>query len=70
VDREADEDKSVAILVYTVASVTFQLPATIAVRIIGPRWMFAIVTVAFGIITMVGFPKLRELVGKIFMKYL
>lgn len=44
---------SVAILVYTVASVTFQLPATVAVRMLGPRLMFASITVAFGIITMV-----------------
>ncbi|KAH8674708.1 phthalate transporter-like protein [Tricladium varicosporioides] len=43
---------SISILVYTVASVTFQLPATVAVRIIGPRLMFSITTVGFGIITM------------------
>ena len=45
---------SVSILVYTVASVTFQLPATIAVRVVGPRLMFSFITVSFGIITMVG----------------
>jgi hypothetical protein len=43
----------VAILVFTVASVTFQLPATIAVRILGPRIMFAGVTIGFGVITLV-----------------
>ncbi|CAG8957491.1 hypothetical protein HYFRA_00011473 [Hymenoscyphus fraxineus] len=43
---------SVAILVYTVASVTFQLPATIAVRFLGPRLMFSFITVGFGVITM------------------
>lgn len=44
---------SVAILVYTVASVTFQLPATILVRVIGPRWMFAGIVVGFGLVTLV-----------------
>jgi len=44
---------SVSILVYTVASVTFQLPATLLVRYLGPRIMFGCVTVMFGIITMV-----------------
>lgn len=44
---------SVSILVYTVASVTFQLPATLLVRALGPRVMFGCITVAFGIITMV-----------------
>ncbi|RDL38432.1 uncharacterized protein BP5553_02772 [Venustampulla echinocandica] len=43
---------SVAILVYTVASVAFQLPATIAVRIFGPRLVFSIITVGFGLVTM------------------
>jgi len=43
---------SVSILVYTVASVTFQLPATILVRIVGPRLMFSFITVGFGVITM------------------
>lgn len=40
-----------AILVFTVASVAFQLPATIAVRILGPRRWFALITISFGIIT-------------------
>lgn len=44
---------SVSILVYTVASVTFQLPATVLVRMLGPRVMFSLITVSFGIITMV-----------------
>jgi hypothetical protein len=44
---------SVSILVYTVASVTFQLPATVLVRTLGPRVMFSLITVSFGIVTMV-----------------
>ncbi|KAH8593326.1 permease of the major facilitator superfamily [Bisporella sp. PMI_857] len=43
---------SVSILVYTVASVTFQLPATIAVRWLGPRVMFSAITIGFGVITL------------------
>ena len=44
---------SVAVLIFTVSSVCFQLPATIAVRLLGPRVFFALVTVALGLITMV-----------------
>jgi len=43
---------SISILVYTVASVVFQLPATIAVRIVGPRVLFSLITIAFGVITL------------------
>ncbi len=43
---------SVSILIFTVASVSFQLPATLAVRIIGPRIFFAVITFAFGLITL------------------
>ncbi|KAJ8070974.1 hypothetical protein OCU04_001329 [Sclerotinia nivalis] len=43
---------SVSILVYTVASVTFQLPATLCVRMCGPRFVFSLITIGFGIITM------------------
>lgn len=43
------------ILVFTVASITFQLPATIAVRMFGPRVMFTLVTLAFGVITIVSY---------------
>lgn len=45
---------SVAILIFTVASLCFQLPATILVRRIGPRIFFAVSTVSFGLITLVG----------------
>lgn len=40
-------------MVFTIASVTFQLPATIAVRILGPRRIFTLVTVCFGVVTLV-----------------
>ncbi|KAL8849126.1 MAG: hypothetical protein Q9221_005895 [Calogaya cf. arnoldii] len=43
---------SVSILIFTVASVCFQLPATIAVRILGPRIFFPVVTFSFGLITL------------------
>jgi len=43
---------SVSILVYTVASVTFQLPATLLVRFLGPRIVFSGITVGFGIVTL------------------
>lgn len=44
---------SVSILIFTVASVCFQLPATVAVRLIGPRIYFSVTTFCFGIITLV-----------------
>ncbi len=43
---------SLSILIFTVASVCFQLPATIAVRLIGPRLFFTITTFCFGLITL------------------
>ena len=43
---------SVAILIFTVASVCCQLPATLAVRILGPRIYFAVATSGFGLITL------------------
>jgi MFS family permease len=42
---------SVAIFIFTVSSVVFQLPSTLAVRFIGPRIWFSSITVCFGIIT-------------------
>lgn len=45
---------SVSILIFTVASICFQLPATIAVRLVGPRIFFSVTTVCFGLITLVG----------------
>lgn len=43
---------SVSIVIFTVASVAFQLPCTLAVRLVGPRIWFAAITVSFGIITL------------------
>lgn len=43
---------SVAIFIFTISSIAFQLPSTIAVRIIGPRIWFALITFAFGLITL------------------
>ena len=45
---------SVSIIMFTVAGVCFQLPATIAVRLIGPRIFFSFVTFGFGLISLVG----------------
>ena len=44
---------SISILIFTVASVCFQLPATLAVRIVGPRLFFTVITFSFGLITLV-----------------
>ncbi|PGH09611.1 hypothetical protein AJ79_05667 [Helicocarpus griseus UAMH5409] len=43
---------SVSIFIFTVSSVVFQLPSTIAVRFIGPRIWFSLITMCFGLITM------------------
>lgn len=45
---------SLSILIFIVSSVCFQLPATIAVRLVGPRIFFTITTICFGLITLVG----------------
>jgi MFS family permease len=42
---------SVAIFIFTVSSIIFQLPSTILVRQAGPRIYFSLVTISFGIIT-------------------
>lgn len=49
---------SVSILIFTVASVCFQLPATIIVRLLGPRIFFTCTTICFGLVTLVG-PKTK-----------
>lgn len=52
---------SVAILIFTIAALCFQLPATILVRRIGPRIFFASATFSFGLITLVGVrPRLKR----------
>ncbi|KAH6878822.1 major facilitator superfamily domain-containing protein [Alternaria rosae] len=43
---------SVSIFIFTIASIAFQLPSTIAVRTFGPRIWFAFITFCFGIITL------------------
>lgn len=43
---------SVAIFIFTIASVVFHLPCTVAVRFAGPRIWFAFITVCFGLITL------------------
>jgi len=43
---------SVSIFIFTIASIAFQLPSTIAVRTFGPRIWFSFITFCFGIITM------------------
>ncbi len=42
---------SVAIFIFTVSSIVFQLPSTILVRVLGPRFFFATVTFCFGLVT-------------------
>lgn len=42
---------SVSIFIFTIASIVFQLPSTIAVRTFGPRIWFAVITFCFGLIT-------------------
>ncbi|OQO06353.1 hypothetical protein B0A48_08942 [Cryoendolithus antarcticus] len=43
---------SISIFIFTIASIAFQLPSTIAVRTFGPRIWFPIITFSFGLITM------------------
>lgn len=43
---------SVSIFIFTIASVVFQLPSTVAVRFVGPRVWFATITFCFGLITL------------------
>ncbi|KAH9845720.1 Major Facilitator Superfamily [Teratosphaeria destructans] len=43
---------SVAIFIFTIASIAFQLPSTIAVRTFGPKLWLATITTAFGLLTM------------------
>ncbi|RMZ85185.1 hypothetical protein DV738_g231, partial [Chaetothyriales sp. CBS 135597] len=42
---------SVAIFIFTIASITFQLPSVILLRLLGPRLFFCAITTLFGIIT-------------------
>jgi MFS family permease len=52
-DLDLDGNRySVAIFIFTIASIAFQLPATVAVRFFGPRIWFSFITCSFGLITM------------------
>jgi MFS family permease len=42
---------SISIFIFTIASIAFQLPSTLAVRTFGPRKWFAFITFSFGLIT-------------------
>lgn len=42
---------SVSIFIFTVASITFQLPSVILLRFVGPRLFFCTVTTLFGVVT-------------------
>lgn len=42
---------SVSIFIFTISSVVFQLPSTLAVRMFGPRIWFSLITICFGVIT-------------------
>ena len=43
---------SVSIFIFTVSSIVFQLPATICVRLVGPRIFLSLITFCFGLITL------------------
>lgn len=49
---DVDNRFSVSIFIFTIASVCFQLPSTIAVRVIGPRRYFSGVCLLFGLLTL------------------
>ncbi|KAI9740524.1 MAG: cytoskeletal protein binding protein [Cirrosporium novae-zelandiae] len=42
---------SISIIIFTIASVAFQLPSTLAVRFFGPRLFFPFITFTFGTLT-------------------
>ncbi|KAI1500728.1 permease of the major facilitator superfamily [Biscogniauxia marginata] len=43
---------SISIFIFTISSIVFQLPSTLAVRTFGPRLWFAFITFCFGLITL------------------
>ncbi|KAI4153183.1 MAG: hypothetical protein LQ340_002469 [Diploschistes diacapsis] len=51
-DLDVSNRFSISIFIFTIASVSFQLPSTIAVRLAGPRIYFATVTFLFGLLTL------------------
>ncbi|KAF2088203.1 putative MFS transporter [Saccharata proteae CBS 121410] len=51
-DLDQGNRYSVSIFIFTIASIAFQLPSTIAVRTFGPRVWFSFITFCFGLITL------------------
>lgn len=51
-DLSVGDRYSVSIFIFTIASIAFQLPATLALRYFGPRIAFGTYMFAFGIITL------------------
>ncbi|ORY60972.1 major facilitator superfamily domain-containing protein [Pseudomassariella vexata] len=51
-DLDVGNRYSVSIFIFTISSIAFQLPSTLAVRTFGPRVWFTTITFAFGLITM------------------
>ncbi|GME25344.1 mfs transporter [Neofusicoccum parvum] len=51
-DLDKGNRYSVSIFIFTIASIAFQLPSTIAVRTFGPRRWFSFITICFGLITL------------------
>ncbi|KAB2574061.1 putative transporter [Lasiodiplodia theobromae] len=51
-DLDKGNRYSVSIFIFTIASICFQLPSTIAVRTFGPRRWFSLITCCFGSITL------------------
>lgn len=53
-DLELDKGNryAVSIFIFTIASIVFQLPSTIAVRTFGPRIWFSFITFCFGVVTL------------------
>ncbi|KAI0004777.1 putative MFS transporter [Xylariaceae sp. FL0662B] len=43
---------SISIFIFTISSIVFQLPSTLAARTFGPRLWFSFITFSFGLITM------------------
>ncbi|KAF2146553.1 uncharacterized protein K452DRAFT_323701 [Aplosporella prunicola CBS 121167] len=51
-DLDKGNRYSVSIFIFTIASIAFQLPSTIAVRTVGPRRWLSFITLCFGVITL------------------
>ncbi|OMP87637.1 putative transporter [Diplodia seriata] len=51
-DLDKGNRYSISIFIFTIASIFFQLPSTVAVRTFGPRRWFSFITCCFGLITL------------------